>query len=152
MVLSAGDHQAYLPNVEISPGRPVHDQAEQEMPSVLLAALAQPGLTLRCLPAPMDRAPVLCISRSPSGLQNQTGKARVILIGPAWPCQHWFGTLLDLSIATPLLLLLRLDLISQDHSWLLYPNFDSLHLTAWMLHVELRGAGLFRTTLTGLAR
>lgn len=39
--------------------------------------------------------------------------ARVIFRAPAWPCHHWFSTLLSLLVKVPLTLLLDPDLISQ---------------------------------------
>lgn len=42
----------------------------------------------------------------------QREKVSLILIAPAWPCQHWFTTLLDLSVNTLMTLPLVLDLIT----------------------------------------
>lgn len=72
-------------------------------------------------------------------LKIKWDKARVIFITLVWLHQHWFGTRLDLSIAPSLLLLLCLDLLSQEHDWLLHLNLNFLHPNhmevAW-LHLE----------------
>lgn len=60
--------------------------------------------------------------------------AHHILIALAWPCQHWYSTLLTLLIEPPLSVPLDSDVISQDHGHLLYSSLWSLHLTAWMLN------------------
>ncbi|XP_067398957.1 uncharacterized protein [Emydura macquarii macquarii] len=66
-------------------------------------------------------------------LKIKRDRADIILIAPAWPRQHWYSMLLDLSITEPIPLPRRCDLISQDHGRLLHPDLDSLHLTAWRL-------------------
>lgn len=57
----------------------------------------------------------------------------VILIAPAWPRQHWFTTLLGLSVEAPLPPHLYPDLISRGLSWLLHLTLSSLYLTACKL-------------------
>lgn len=66
-------------------------------------------------------------------LKVRRDKADVILVAPAWPCQCWYPVLLDLSIQTPLHFPPSSDLISQNHSHLLHPDLQSLHLTAWSI-------------------
>ncbi|KAG6935305.1 hypothetical protein G0U57_015145, partial [Chelydra serpentina] len=67
-------------------------------------------------------------------LKLRRDRARLILIAPAWPRQHWYTTLLELSVTTPITLPLWLDLITQEHGRLCHPDLQSLHLTAWLLH------------------
>lgn len=67
-------------------------------------------------------------------LKIRRDHARVILIAPAWPHQHWYTSLLHMSVQAPLSLPLLPDLITQDRGSLRHPNLESLHLTAWMLH------------------
>ncbi|XP_073214408.1 uncharacterized protein [Lepidochelys kempii] len=66
-------------------------------------------------------------------LKVRRDRASMILIAPAWPCQHWLTTLLDLLVDMPITLPLVPDLITQDHGHLQHPNLESLHLTAWKL-------------------
>ncbi|XP_065418201.1 uncharacterized protein LOC135974397 isoform X2 [Chrysemys picta bellii] len=66
-------------------------------------------------------------------LKTRRDRATIILIAPAWPRQHWFTTLLELSIVDPITLPLHRDLVTQDRGRLLHPNLSSLHLTAWYL-------------------
>lgn len=61
-------------------------------------------------------------------------RVHLILIAPAWPRQHWYTTLLDLSLANPITLPLHPDLITQDHGRLRHPDLQALHLKAWLLH------------------
>lgn len=58
----------------------------------------------------------------------------LILKTSACLSQHWFTTLVGLSVVAPIPLPLHLDLISQDHDRLFHLNLSSLHLTAWKLH------------------
>lgn len=39
-------------------------------------------------------------------------KDKVIMIAPAWPCQHWFGMPMDLAVAAPWALPSCPDLLS----------------------------------------
>lgn len=68
-------------------------------------------------------------------LKIKYGHAHIILT-LAWLYQHWFSMLLTLSTRASLTLSPDLDLISQNHRYLvqLYPEI--LHLIAWMLHGE----------------
>lgn len=67
-------------------------------------------------------------------LKIKRDQVRVILIAPALPCQHWFTTLLDLSVVSLIPLPLHPHLISQDHSCVLHVSLVSFHQTAWKLH------------------
>jgi hypothetical protein len=58
---------------------------------------------------------------------------KIILIAPAWPNQAWFTDLLRLSFARPLLLPLRMNLLSQLKGRILHPSPENLHLHAWLL-------------------
>ena len=58
---------------------------------------------------------------------------KIILIAPAWPKQAWFTDLLRLSCARPLLLPLRVNLLSQLKGRIMHPNPENLHLHAWLL-------------------
>lgn len=61
-------------------------------------------------------------------LKIRGDQARVILIAPAWACQHWFATLLAWSVKPPISLLLGSDLMSQNHGCLFHPSLHTLHL------------------------
>ncbi|XP_065406172.1 uncharacterized protein LOC122174245 [Chrysemys picta bellii] len=78
-------------------------------------------------------------------LKLRRDQAQVILVAPAWPRQHWYTTLLELSVQTPIPLPLCPDLISQDHGRLRHPDLQSLHLTAWLLHGSPRQSNNART-------
>ena len=58
---------------------------------------------------------------------------KIILIAPAWPKQAWFIDLLCLLCARPLLLPLRVNLLSQLKGRIMHPNPENLHLHAWLL-------------------
>jgi hypothetical protein len=58
---------------------------------------------------------------------------KIILIAPAWPKQAWFTDLLRLSCARPLLLPLRVNLLSQLKGRIMHPNPENLHLHTWLL-------------------
>ncbi|XP_050794038.1 uncharacterized protein LOC127043859 [Gopherus flavomarginatus] len=55
-------------------------------------------------------------------LKLRRDKAHLILIAPAWPRQHWFTALLNLSVDPPIPLPLHPDLITQDHGRLCHPD------------------------------
>jgi hypothetical protein len=50
-----------------------------------------------------------------------------------WPKQAWFIDLLRLLCARPLLLPLRVNLLSQLKGRIMHPNPENLHLHAWIL-------------------
>ena len=58
---------------------------------------------------------------------------KIILFVPAWQKQAWFTDLLRLSCARPLLLPLRVNLLSHLKGRILHPNPENLHLQAWLL-------------------
>jgi hypothetical protein len=58
---------------------------------------------------------------------------KLIRIAPAWPKQAWFTDLLRLSCTRPLLLPLRVNLLSQLKGRIMHPNPENLHLHAWLL-------------------
>ncbi|XP_050825375.1 uncharacterized protein LOC127058925 [Gopherus flavomarginatus] len=66
-------------------------------------------------------------------LKVRRDRAHVIMVAPAWPRQHWYPMLLDLTIADPVPLPLHPDLITQEHGTLCHPDLQSLHLAAWLL-------------------
>lgn len=67
-------------------------------------------------------------------LKIRQDRVRVLFIVPVWAHQHWFSALMNLSMKSPILFPVVLDLISQGHDWLLHLNLQVLHLTTWMLH------------------
>lgn len=98
------------------------------MSAVLLLLEPQPGLSRGHVPSFWKDhlfyvfPPIPLIHRVL--LEVRREGASVILIALAWPCEHWFTTLLDLSVESPIRLPLAPDLITQDHSGLRYPNLE----------------------------
>ena len=59
------------------------------------------------------------------------------LVTPRWAQRLWFSTLVLLSLAPPVFLLSRPDLLSLPQSRLLYPDLRWLRLHAWRLNSDL---------------
>ena len=59
------------------------------------------------------------------------------LVTPHWAQRPWFSTLVQLSLATPVFLLSRPDLLSLPWSRLLYPDLRRLRLHAWRISSDL---------------
>ena len=55
------------------------------------------------------------------------------LVAPHWAQRPWFPDLLQLSLAPPVVLPDRPDLLRLPRSWLLYPGLHQLRLHAWRL-------------------
>ena len=72
---------------------------------------------------------------------------KIILIAPFWPRQPWFQRIVNLLIHPPILLPLRVDLLSQPHSKILLPTPETLHLTCWLLSNDHSEQQAFRQTL-----
>ena len=63
------------------------------------------------------------------------------LIAPYWPQRPWFADLLHLSLAPPVALPLRRDLLRLPQSHCLYQGLPRLRLHAWRLRCFTRAAG-----------
>ena len=59
--------------------------------------------------------------------------AELTLIEPIWPQNEWFPDLLSLSIAPPVILPKRRDLLRQPHFHRLHQHVHVLQLHAWRL-------------------
>ena len=59
------------------------------------------------------------------------------LIAPFWPQKEWFPELLSLSVAPPVPLPLRRDLLKQPHFHCLHHSLHMLHLHVWRLCSDL---------------
>ncbi|KAG6927209.1 hypothetical protein G0U57_010328, partial [Chelydra serpentina] len=139
VIHSPGCYPLCLPEVGISPHRPVRDSRELEVPRVLLAPGTLPRLPDGRFSPALDRPPVLCLSTFAAGPQgpaqvtqgqgppnpDRPGVAQAVLV------HH---SLLELSVTAPITLPLWPDLITQEHSRLRHPDLQSLHLTACLLH------------------
>ena len=79
-----------------------------------------------CVPAFCPHSPSL---EQTSDMQGDSSNPH----RPFWPQKEWFPELLSLSVAPPVPLPLRRDLLKQPHFHRLHQNLHMLHLHAWRL-------------------
>ena len=80
--------------------------------------------------------PVAIIPRVLTKLRASTG-TELTLVAPHWAQRPWFSDLLQLSLAPPVILLARQDLLRLPRSRHLYPDLRRLRLHAWRLSSDL---------------
>ena len=80
--------------------------------------------------------PVAIIPRVLAKLRSSTG-TELTLVAPHWAQCPWFSDLLQLSLAPPVILPARQDLLHLPRSRHLYPDLRRLRLHAWRLSSEL---------------
>lgn len=130
MVPSPGGGQFYLPQVENSPGGPIHIQAEQECHVFCSFQGRERGslsdaFLLSWLGALMYTfPPVLLLPRVLMKIKQDRVKVILIVAVP---------TLLDLLVTTLFRTPLGTDLLFQNLGSLLHRNLAALHLMAWLL-------------------
>ena len=86
--------------------------------------------------------PVAIIPRVLAKLRASTG-TELTLVAPHWAQRPWFSDLLQLSLAPPVILPARQDLLRLPRSRHLYPDLRRLRLHAWRLQRFTRAAGFF---------
>lgn len=62
---------------------------------------------------------------------------RLILIAPMWPRRHWYTELLQKSVASPIKLPIRQNLLYQPKTNIYHPNPEVFTLTAWLLSTKI---------------
>ena len=82
--------------------------------------------------------PVAIILRVLAKLRASSG-TELTLVAPHWPQRPWFSDLLHLSLAPPVVLPSRRDLLRLPRSRHLYPDLHRLRLHAWRLSSDLPG-------------
>ena len=82
--------------------------------------------------------PVAIIPRVLAKLRASTG-TELTLVAPHWAQRPWFSDLLQLSLAPPVVLPNRQDLLRLPRSCHLYPDLRRLRLHAWRLSSDLPG-------------
>ena len=80
--------------------------------------------------------PVAIIPRVLAKLRASTG-TELTLVAPHWAQRPWFSDLLQLSLAPPVILPARQDLLRLPRSRHLYPDLRRLRLHAWQLSSDL---------------
>ena len=80
--------------------------------------------------------PVAIIPRVLAKLRASTGM-ELTLVAPHWAQRPWFSDLLQLSLAPPVILPARQDLLRLPRSRHLYPDLRRLRLHAWRLSSDL---------------
>ena len=80
--------------------------------------------------------PVAIIPRVLAKLRASTG-TELTLVAPHWAQRPWFSDLLQLSLAPPVILPDRQDLLRLPRSHHLYPDLRRLMLHAWRLSSDL---------------
>ena len=80
--------------------------------------------------------PVAIIPRVLAKLRASTGTG-LTLVAPHWAQRPWFSALLQLSLAPPVVLPARQDLLRLPRSRHLYPDLRRLRLHAWRLYSDL---------------
>ena len=80
--------------------------------------------------------PVAIIPRVLAKLRASTG-TELTLVAPHWAQRPWFSDLLQLSLAPPVVLPSRQDLLRLPRSRHLYPDLPRLRLPAWCLSSDL---------------
>ena len=86
--------------------------------------------------------PVAIILRVLAKLWASTG-TELTLVAPHWAQRPWFSDLLQLSLAPPVVLPSRPDLLRLPLSRHLYPDLRRLRLHAWRLYSDLQSCWLF---------
>ena len=82
--------------------------------------------------------PVAIIPRVLAKLRASSG-TELTLVAPHWAQRPWFSDLLQLSLAPPVVLPSRQDLLRLSRSRHLYPDLHRLRLYAWRLSNDLPG-------------
>ena len=77
--------------------------------------------------------PPFAIMKKVAQKLEQSSNCKMLLVAPHWPNQSWFAVLTDLSIAPPIRLPLRYDLLKQPVQELYHQNLQILNLHAWSL-------------------
>ena len=85
--------------------------------------------------------PVAIIPRVLAKLRASTG-TELTLVAPHWAQRPWFSDLLQLSLAPPVVLPSRPDLLRLPRSRHLYPDLRRLRLPAWQLYSDLQSRWL----------
>lgn len=120
VVPSPGCGEGRIPAVGDTPCRPVCNQVQQKGSPVLLPTRPHSGFYYRNLSATVDGTSLLSFSPYPAHAQStakdQAGPRPGHSGSPSMVLPTLVSTLLRLSVATPVLLPLPQDLISQDHS------------------------------------
>ena len=80
--------------------------------------------------------PMAIIPRVLAKLRSSTG-TELTLVAPPWAQRPWFSDLLQLSLAPPVVLPARQDLLHLPRSRHLYPDLRRLRLHAWRLSSDL---------------
>ena len=80
--------------------------------------------------------PVAIIPRVLAKLRSSSG-TELTLVAPHWAQRPWFSDLLQLSLAPPVILPARQDLLRLPRSRHLYPDLHRLRLHAWRLSSDL---------------
>ncbi|CAC5415909.1 unnamed protein product [Mytilus coruscus] len=62
---------------------------------------------------------------------------RLIMIAPMWPRRHWYTELLQKSVACPIKLPIRQNLLYQPKTNIYHPNPEVFTLTAWLLSTKI---------------
>ena len=142
VVSSPGGFSVYQSHVA-GPNRLICNIRKSPMFSLFLSLPGSVGCGHRRLPPTLGRASGLRIS---SVVCHSTGDSEapgteLTLMAPYWPQRAWFPDLLHLSLAPPVALPLRRDLLRLPQSHNLYQGLHRLRLHAWRLRRFTRAAG-----------
>ena len=121
-----------------SDGRSVHDIAELPSSRELFSHQRSDGSRLRCLSPSWDdmRAyafPPFTLVREVLSKVVSSRNLLLTLVAPWWPQKEWFPDLQNLTIAPPVSLPFRRDLLRQPHFHRHHLRLHVLRLHAWRL-------------------
>ena len=74
---------------------------------------------------------------------------KIILIAPRWPRRSWYPQILELTVAKPIILPLRQDLLRQPKGQYFHPDPERLQLTAFVLSNSRKEHLYFLSQLNG---
>ena len=126
------------------PNRLVCNLRESPMLDLFLSLLGSDGSGHGRVPSTLGRSSGLRVSSLVHHSQS-SGETQGIMVATYWPQRAWFPNLLHLSLAPPVTLPLRPDLLRLPRSRSLYQGLHRLHLHAWRLRRFTRAAGFSST-------
>ena len=136
-VPSSGGFSVFKSSVA-GPNRLICNIRESPLFTLFLSLPGSDGCGHGRIPSTLGRSSGLCVSSvvhhyTGSGEAPGVSGVELTLVAPYWPQRAWFPDLLHLSLAPPVSLPLRPDLLRLPRSHSLYQGLHRLRLHAWRL-------------------
>lgn len=116
--------------------RPVCNEGEQEVASVLLPLSGSVGLGSRCTQCTLERNVCICVSPASidtPGITESAEGAMFAGVAPHSPRQSWYPILLDLLVDIPRKLPITEDMLTQKKGQIRHADPESLNLVVWKI-------------------